>query len=91
MVRQQPFWRICLGDKVIANSSYDGNSDIVNNIGTVIYIGTSPSSRIAVEYPTKIWRGHRGLGKNGKHGHCWNIPPRRLALHKCNEYKEKKR
>lgn len=56
-----------VGDRVIAVSAVDGNTDLIGEAGRVIYL--IGQSIVSVEFDKPFYCGHNENGR-GKDGHC---------------------
>lgn len=56
-----------VGDRVIAVSAVDGNTDLIGEVGRVIYL--IGQSLVSVEFDKPFYGGHSEDGR-GKYGHC---------------------
>ena len=67
-----------VGDRVRAIAEYDGNTEIIGQVGTVREID---ADFYGVEFDNDIG----GCSFHGKFGHCWNIPESKLEKVSANK------
>lgn len=64
-----------VGDRVMCIGIQDGNEDILERLGTIIYADPDFLSDrlVTVEFDQPFRRGHRGTARNGLNGYCWDF------------------